>query len=295
MPASSVAEMDSSRAVSEVNAAVMMAKKFPRNQVDAVDKILNAFTRKTLAEKAMYSYARGGSDITGPSIRAAEAIAQYWGNLDIETKILEQRMTESTVQVVAWDLETNLRQVINFVVKHERHSKKGIQPLQDPRDVYELIANQASRRRRACILAVIPSDVTEAAIQQAEATLRTNVKITDELIQSLKERFADIGVPLAALEAKIQRRIQAITPALVVNLGKIYNSIQDGVGSVSDYFDVSIKVVEDKPEDGGDAKSKIANMIEKRVANIQQRSANEDAAKPQEDKAKTSPPPQTQA
>ena len=56
----------------------MIARMNPRDPVKAMDRILNACTRPTLANAATYSYSRGGSDITGPTIRLAEAIAQGW-------------------------------------------------------------------------------------------------------------------------------------------------------------------------------------------------------------------------
>ncbi|BBP90994.1 hypothetical protein BsIDN1_46120 [Bacillus safensis] len=40
----------------------------------------------------------------------------------------------------AWDLETNTRQTKIFTVKHERKAKGAITKLNDPRDIYELVA-----------------------------------------------------------------------------------------------------------------------------------------------------------
>ena len=40
-----------------------------------MEKILNACTRATLAQGALYSYPRGGQEVTGPGIRLAEAMA----------------------------------------------------------------------------------------------------------------------------------------------------------------------------------------------------------------------------
>jgi hypothetical protein len=68
-PSNAVAENEQQRAIAETQAAMIIAKRFPRNQIEAMDRILQAFTRPTLAEHALYSYSRGGSDITGPSIR----------------------------------------------------------------------------------------------------------------------------------------------------------------------------------------------------------------------------------
>ena len=38
------------------------------------------------------------------------------------------------------------------------------------------------------------------------------------------------------IEARIQRHIDAITPALLIGLGKIYNSVKDGMSSAADWF-----------------------------------------------------------
>lgn len=230
-------EQESQRAIAEVQTAVLMAKRYPRDPVQAMDRILQAFTRPSLAECAQYSYARGGTDITGPSIRSAEAIAQLWGNMQFGVRELEQRNGESTVQAFAWDIETNTRREVTFVVPHVRDTKRGRMDLKDARDIYEIVANQGSRRLRACILGVIPGDVVETAMKQVEVTLKTKAEVTPERISSLVEKFAEFGVTKKALETRIQRRVDAITPALLISLGRIYNSLKDGVSSASDWFD----------------------------------------------------------
>ena len=68
------------RAVAEVQAAIMLAKQFPRSKVDSTDRILTECTRASLAESAIYSFPRGGQEVTGASIRLAEVLAMNWGN-----------------------------------------------------------------------------------------------------------------------------------------------------------------------------------------------------------------------
>lgn len=232
-----IADVEQARAVAETQGAMVIAKRFPRDPIAAMDRILNACTRPTLAEGALYTYARGGDDISGPSIRLAEALAQNWGNIQFGIRELEQRGGDSTVEAFSWDVETNTRQVKTFQVRHERHTKKGVTKLTDPRDVYELVANQGSRRLRACILGIIPGDVVEAAVRQCESTLKTKAKVTPERIQSLLEKFAEFKVTKDQIEKRIQRRIEAMTPAQVVSLGKIYNSMKDGMSEAADWFD----------------------------------------------------------
>lgn len=231
-------EVESQRAVSETQASMAIAKRFPRNQIEAMDRILQACTRPSLAESSLYSYSKGGTDITGPSIRLAEAIAQNWGNLQFGIRELEQRDGASTVEASAWDMETNTKQVKIFQVKHFRHTKSGGYPLKDPRDIYELTANQGARRLRACILGIIPGDVIEAAVKQCEATLATKFEVTDERIKSLLEKFGAYQVTQEMIEKRIQRRVDAITPALMASLGKIFNSLTDGMSKPADWFEV---------------------------------------------------------
>lgn len=154
-------EMMISRQAQEVQAAMVIAKKFPRDEVESFNRILRACQRKRLAEGAMYEYPRSGTKVTGPSIRLAEAMAQNWGNIDFGILELEQKSGESQVMAYAWDLETNTRQTKVFSVPHMRGTKRGNVPLTDPRDVYEMVANQGARRLRACILGVIPGDVVD--------------------------------------------------------------------------------------------------------------------------------------
>ncbi len=227
---------------SEVQAQVVVAQQFPRDERAALDQILNACTRETLAENAVYQYQRGGTDISGPSIRLAEAIAQNWGNITAGIREVEQGHKESTVEAYAWDLQTNMRISKRFRVPHYRYTKaKGNTKLEDPRDIYEMVANQGARRLRACILSVIPGDVTEKAVEQCEATMKANEDITEQGIKKMLEAFEKFGVQKEHIEKAIQRRMDSITPALMARLRKIYNSLKDGMSSPSDWFEMEVK------------------------------------------------------
>jgi hypothetical protein len=225
------------REIAEVQTKMMLARANPRDEKAALDRILQACTRPTLAESALYSYSRGGADVSGPSIRLAEVLAQNWGNFDFGIRELEQRDGESTVEAYAWDIQNNVSQRKIFQVPHIRYSRnKGNTLLTDPRDIYEMVANQGARRLRACILGVIPGDVIEAASKQCDVTMNARVKITPELIQSLIEKFAEFKVTKEMIEKRIQRRLESIPPALVVQLGKIYNSLKDGMSKPDEWF-----------------------------------------------------------
>jgi hypothetical protein len=233
-----------SRELAETQTKYLMAERFPRDEVAAMDRIINAFSRPTLAEKAAYQFARGGSDIAGPSIRAAEAIAQQWGNMDSGWREL-QRGTDaggvpfSEVEAFCVDLQSRNSKRLQFIVRHWRDTKQGGYKLKDERDIYELCANQAQRRLRACILASVPGDVTEAAMQQADVTLKAKADTSPEAMHKMVEAFGAFGVTKELIEKRIQRRLDAIQPAQVVSLKRIYASLRDDMSAPKDWFEIA--------------------------------------------------------
>lgn len=228
--------VESQKGVAEVQARMAIAKRFPRDTVRAMDAIKNSCARKGLAEKAVYVYSKGGQDVSGPSIRLAEAMAQQWGNLDYGILERESTAEGSLVEAYCWDMETNVRVSKVFTVPHVRHTRNGSKQLTDPRDVYENMANNAARRLRACILGVIPGDVTEAAVEWCNATLKASCDVGPEAQKRMLETFKKIGVTKEQIEAKIQRRVDAIQPAQMIMLRNIYAAIADGMAAAGDYF-----------------------------------------------------------
>lgn len=247
-------DVEISKAVAEVQASVLLAKKFPRNPIESMDKILAECQRPGLAEVATYQYARGGTDITGPSIRLAEAIARNWQNLKFGVREVSQTNGESEMLAYCWDLETNVTQEKLFRVKHERHTKKGKYNLEDPRDIYEATANQAARRLRAAILGIIPGDVVDAAVAQCDATLKAKADTSPESVKKMLERFAEFGVTKEQIEKRIQRRLDSIQPAQIISLRKIYNSLKDSMSTPADWFETEVQQQPaDQPKSGTEA------------------------------------------
>ena len=226
------------RSAAEVAAAIAIAKAHPRDQRLAVDRILKACTRATLAEEAIYTFPRGTSKIEGPSIRLAEAMAQAWGNIQFGIRELSQAQGVSTVEAYAWDVETNTRQSREFHVRHERKARGAIVVLEDPRDVYEMVANQGAHRLRACILGVIPGDVVDAAVRQCRLTQEQSVGAPEEAIKQLVAAFAQYGVDKGAIAKRLGHKLSATTAAEVVDLRRVFASIRDAMGKPSDFFEI---------------------------------------------------------
>lgn len=227
------------REAQDIMVQMMASRNNPRDIVKSVDRILNAFTRPALCEDALYEYGRGGTKISGLSIRAAEVLAQNYGNMRCGVAELSRQNGQSEVLVFAQDLETGFSDEKRFYVKHWRDTKQGGYAVTDERDIYEIVANQGARRKRACILAVIPKDVQDAAEQQISLTMNTKAQVTPEALKTLLESFEKYGVTKEMIEKRIQRHLEAMQPAQLVQLRRIGVSLRDGMSDADAWFDVA--------------------------------------------------------
>lgn len=245
--------VEQQRAIAEVQAMLIIARSSPRDPKLAWDRIQAECARVGLAEKAEYAYPRGGQLVSGPSIRLAEMIARNWGNISSGIKEISREDGYSECLAYAWDLETGYRDERVFRVKHWRDTKQGGYAVTDERDIYEVIANMGQRRKRACLLTIIPGDVVEMAEAECQSTLKAKADVSPQAMEKMLQKFAEHGVTKKHIEERIRRRFDAITPAHVVQLRRIYNSINDGVSQASDWFGASAvirdaEVVETKDE-----------------------------------------------
>lgn len=231
-------EIESQRAIAEVQGAITVAKARPRDEAQSFERMTVSCQRLSFANTAMYAYPRGGKSVTGPSIRLAEELARLWGNIDYGIRELSQRDTETEMEAYCWDLETNVRSSQRFVVKHERHTNKGVQSLTDPRDIYELGANNGARRLRARILAVLPPDYVESAVELCKRTVASGggaVPFADR-IKNMIAMFNQLGVSKAHIESRIKKPVTELLPDEFVELTTIYTSLRDGHSKPSDWF-----------------------------------------------------------
>lgn len=227
--------IESERAVAEAQGRLLIAKRFPRDQARAFANAMLACQRVSLAEVAIYKFPRAGQSIQGPSIRLAEELARCWGNIAYGIRELSRRPGESEMEAFAWDQETNVISTQTFTVKHIRDTREGGKALKDERDIYELTANNGSRRLRARILAVLPPDLVDAAVDQCrETVLRGGAP--KERVEKLISALASVGVNLLAVEAKLGHAIKDITPDEFGELRAVYSSIRDGAGSPAEHF-----------------------------------------------------------
>lgn len=267
LPSSPQADMMVARQAKEVEASMIVAKRFPRDEMAAINRIKATCQRPTLAAQAVYRYPRGGQNVSGPSIRLAEALAQNWGNIDTGIIELENHHGTSTMMAYAWDLETNTRSTKIFTVEHKRDTKKGSTQLTDGRDIYEATANFGARRQRACILSIIPGDVVDMAVEECKATVASaDKRPVDEILTELLKAFKDIKVTKDQLEKYFDKQVTVMTKEDLVDLRAVYKAIKDGQSKAEDYFGVdqtSAREAAKAKADAAVAKANDAENLEK--------------------------------
>ena len=230
--------IEDSRAIAEAQGKLVIAKRFPRNEVDAYAKAMEACQRPTMAAKAFYSFPRGGQTVEGPTIRFAEELARCWGNIDYGIKELSQDDGKSEMQAYAWDLETNAQSVQNFTNPHQREQGKKMVKLTSQRDIYENNANMATRRLRSRILAILPSWFVEDAIEECKKTLagRNDTPLIDR-VKKMVVAFAKIGVTQEQIERRLKKKIDTMNADDFVEYTGIFNAIKQGESKIADWFE----------------------------------------------------------
>ena len=226
------------RATQEIQAALVIAQRCPRDEIKLRVKILDACKRYELAQVAEYEYSRGGTKITGPTIDLLRAIANRWGNIRHGWTETERYNGVSSVRAFAWDMQTNTQAERTFKVKHWRDTREGGYELKDERDIYELLANGAARRVRACLEEVIDSDVVSAAVDQCRVTLKTGggKELLKDRAVGMVDAFKEFNVSQEMIETRLGNKLDAVSENQFASLKRVYKALRDGVGKVEDYF-----------------------------------------------------------
>ncbi|WP_145503202.1 hypothetical protein [Streptomyces sp. CFMR 7] len=231
--------VEQSRAVAEVQAAIYVARQFPREIGRARNTMQAACQSMALAGKAFYRFPRAGGAVEGSTIHLAKALAQSFGNLQYGVTELrrDDDYRQSEMQAWAWDVENNTRHVLTFIVPHARFAKGKVEALIDLRDIYENNANNGARRLREAIFATLPDWFVEEAEDLCRQTLnKGDGKPLPERIEGAVQVFAGLGVTADRLEQKLGRKRDQWTGPDIAQLLITHKSIQRRELSIEDEF-----------------------------------------------------------
>jgi len=234
--ASQATVVEQSRAVAEVQAAVVVAQSNPRDIDRAVADMRDTCGRLPVANRAFYAVPNRGS---GLSVHLMRELARIWGNTDYGVRELrrDDDAGVSEVQAWAWDQQTNTRSTRSFIQPHQRMKGKERQNLVDLNDIYLTNQNTGARAVRECVSSVLPDWFIAEAQAVCEATLQNGEgKSAEERSREAATAFGNHGVTRAQLEDYVGAKFGKWTPAMLADLQRVYVSItQDGIAA-SEFF-----------------------------------------------------------
>jgi hypothetical protein len=283
----------------EIEGAMIIGKRFPRNEDNAFGKLMKSCGRPTFAGDAAYSFPRGGTEVTGPSVYLAKEAARLWGNIRYGMDVVIDDEDRRVIRAWAWDVETNTRvsQDASFGKLIQRKGRNGgpttwVKP--DERDLRELTNKHGSIAVRNCLLSLLPSDLIEDALNKARATVRSEIgEDPDKARKMMLANFAMLNVSGDDLQEFLGGPVAQATPDQVAQLRTIYKSVRDGNSSWREYV-----APKDKPKTTTGTVDELSNPKGKmdEARKIKPETAVEkpaDVVQP-ETKAKTDTPKRTQ-
>jgi hypothetical protein len=220
----------------EMQAAIIVAKKFPRDEAQAFAKLMHAAKRPSFAEDATYAFPRGGAQVTGPSVNIAREAARVWGNIRYGLEVLRDDGVSRQIRGWAWDMESNTKVEAEDDFRKLVYRKQGgwIEP--DERDLRELTNRRGAILIRNCILQLLPKDLIEDAIWQCGVTLKDRAaKDPDADRKRLVVNFAEYNITPEMIAKKLGHPLTEATPDEMVELQGIYTSIKDGTSTWREY------------------------------------------------------------
>lgn len=247
----------------EIQSAIIVAKKFPRNEVSCFQKLMLAASRPSFAEDATYDFPRGTNDdgtkkiISGPSVNLAREAARIWGNIRFGLYVVRDDDDTRLIRGWAWDVESNVKNEFDDDFKKliQRKVKDGpnkgetrwVEP--DERDLRELTNRRGAILVRNALLQVMPKDLIEDALFKCSETLEKEAGENPEAVR--KRLLVDLGainVTVEHIEKALGHPFAQCTPAELTNLRAICNSIRDGNSTWAEYTKRSEPPVPSEPK-----------------------------------------------
>lgn len=221
-------------AMRAIEASVMLAKRFPRSESNALQGIIRACKRPSFAVDSYYRFPRGGATVQGPSVVMAREIARLWGNIRTGLEIVEVTDDEVHIRGWAWDLETNRYECgeDRFKRSAQRKNKATGQTewvAPDERDTRELVNRRGAILVRNAILHLLPSDIIDLAMEEAQRTVARQTKEDPEgQRKAIIVAFGELGISATEIAETMRCPIEQLQPADIQKLREAYKAVKDG-------------------------------------------------------------------
>lgn len=273
-PASTALVAAETRERAEIESALILARRFPRNETEAGARVLQACRIHDFAEAAVYEYPRGGTTVSGLSISFAREAARCWGNIRSGFRVTDWTPERTSLEGFALDLETNTLTTAgisfgNSIFRKGKNGEAGRWIVPDEREYRELVGRQGAVLVRNCILSLLPPDLKVQAEEEIRTTKRTKADRDlsadrDGTLRKLLVAFDAFGVTAAMIEARYNCPTDALTVEHVTELRGIYNALKDAQAKREEFFDPP--TVKPAGQEGAPAAPKAPSAADKLAA-----------------------------
>jgi hypothetical protein len=232
-------QIEQSRVIAEVEAAVLMAHRFPRDMPDVRRRLTEVCKDPYLANRAFYVQRRTGGEVTGLTVHLARAMAVGYRNMQANVVELERDLArrQSQMMAYAWDLENNVRVSTTWIVEHRRDVQKSIVDIENLSGIYENNANQSARRLREQIVALLPPSLVKMCVDTCRATVKDGGGVPmSQRVAKILELFEELSVTRGMLERRLRRAAGEWIPRDIAELQVVFESLTDGSIHIDEAF-----------------------------------------------------------
>jgi len=238
----------------EIQAAVIMAERSPRDWDIVREKVLKECRRSSFAEVARYNKPIG-KGVQGWSIRFAEAAIAAAKHIHTTTRTIWEDDEQRKILIKVWDAqegvsyadEVSIEKTVERrsidkdteVIRTRKNSKGDllyiIRATED--DLLQKVNANKSKSIRNSGLRLIPGWILDQALTEVKATLKSaDEENPDAAKQRLFDLFGELGVDVASLKKFLGHDAAKLSPAELTTLRGLYAEIRDGQTTMYEVF-----------------------------------------------------------
>jgi hypothetical protein len=247
------------RAIAEIQAAIIIAKKYPRNEEASFQRLMKACDRFGFADAAAYAFKRGAKKnpvtgdwednmVTGPAAPMVREACRIWGNSRSGLLVVHETKDTRKIRGWAWDLETNtykeaedeFEKLVERKVKvNGRNTNETEWVVPNERDLRELTNRRGAILVRNCQLDIMPKDYIEDALDRAQQTVEKGARTDPDAWKKIANAFGELNISVDQLFKYLHHPLQESSPKELVTLRAIWKSISDGNSTWAEYYSTS--------------------------------------------------------
>ena len=244
-------------AKAEIEAGIIAARKWPRDEDVFREKTLKTCRRPGFANTALYHKPVGRKkNAQGQweevfaidwSIGSIQTMLQHFGNVRIMARITYEDADKALLTVQVLDLERNIGYSTDAMLDKliERKEVKAGRKARGMREnsygdvVYlveatkdefrNIIGAERSKLIRDNGKRLLPRDILDEARSEIDKTVANeNAKDPDSAKKKVLDRFASIGISAALLKEYLGRPLETLTGKDLTDLGALFNGLKEG-------------------------------------------------------------------